>query len=57
MTQSTSSSRKSRRLSSAQWMSSNDENERALLGETLEKAAPGGERLVAPVASELRLAA
>ena len=33
-----------------------DENERALLGESLEEAAPGGERLVAAVASELRLA-
>ena len=57
MTQSTSSSRKSSRLSSAQWMSSNDEDERALLGEAFEEAPPGGERLVAPVAAELRLAA
>ena len=33
-----------------------DEDERALLGETLEEAAPGGERLVPAIASELRLA-
>ena len=32
-----------------------DEDERALLGEALEEASPGGEGLVAPVPSELRL--
>ena len=34
-----------------------DEHERALLGERLEEAAPGGERLVAAVAAELARAA
>ncbi len=33
-----------------------DDDERALLGETLEEAAPGGERLVAAIAAELRFA-
>ena len=33
-----------------------DEDERALLGETLEEAAPGGERLVPAIAAELRFA-
>ncbi len=33
-----------------------DDDERALLGETLEEATPGGECLVAAIASELRLA-
>ena len=33
-----------------------DEDERTLLGETLEEAAPGGERLVAAIAAELRFA-
>ncbi len=32
-----------------------DDDERALLGETLEKATPRGERLVAAVAAELGL--
>ena len=34
-----------------------DHDERALLGEPLEEAPPGGERLVPAVAAELRLAA
>ena len=33
-----------------------DDDERTLLGETLEEAAPGGERLVSAIASELRFA-
>ena len=33
-----------------------DDDERALLGETLEEAAPGGERLVPAIASQLRFA-
>ena len=33
-----------------------DDDERSLLGETLEEAAPGGERLVPAIAAELRFA-